>query len=334
MIKFGIVGHPEYIHFFALHECKKELEDLGLMYTEDKDVDFLLVHTYRVERDFLQKQADGNIPIILLERIAASNVHCRDLLRHPNVIGIVKESTYVDWKINNEPRYEGYYHLHILAKEYGLDKQHPEKVRIPKSSELTEKDMEKVDLWYNFEVYEMMDPFIYRTIDYNQKRDIDICFYGTTDYNRDSLTMHRKKCIEEMGKLKNCNAVYSNKRIKGKYKYVDTMVGSKISVSPWGLGAKCYRDFESIYAGSILLKPDTSFVRDRVDLYNLDNKYYITCKLDYSDLQEKVDWVKTNWDDLKDFRESARNRLLEYHKKESVARHIKKVIDGCLERRK
>jgi hypothetical protein len=97
-------------------------------------------------------------------------------------------------------------------------------------------------------------------------------------------------CVDQIQKLKNCSISCFSDRVSGKTRYVNCLFASKVGISPWGLGEKCYRDFEAMYCGCILIKPDTSFVRTYPDIY-LNNKTYIPCKIDFSDLQEKVDYI-------------------------------------------
>ncbi|UJR87124.1 glycosyltransferase [Sandaracinus amylolyticus] len=62
---------------------------------------------------------------------------------------------------------------------------------------------------------------------------------------------------------------------------------SKCCVSPFGFGEICWRDFEAILCGSLLLKPDMSHLETSPDLFR-PGETYVPLQWDYSDLEEKV----------------------------------------------
>ena len=63
---------------------------------------------------------------------------------------------------------------------------------------------------------------------------------------------------------------------------------SKIVYSPFGWGEVCFRDFEAIKAGAMLLKPDMSHLRTWPDIY-IPYETYIPVKWDGSDLLQKAE---------------------------------------------
>ena len=57
------------------------------------------------------------------------------------------------------------------------------------------------------------------------------------------------------------------------------------------------RDYESMMLGTIILKPSC----ERVDSYPkmmIENETYIPCNYDWSDLEEKIDYVLSNFKEL------------------------------------
>lgn len=90
----------------------------------------------------------------------------------------------------------------------------------------------------------------------------------------------------------------------------DLMVQTKIFVSPLGTGEACFKDYEAMYAGCVVIKPDCSHCETWPETY-LNDRTYIPCRWDYSDLQEKVDYVLNNWDSFREMRVSNRDMLLE-----------------------
>jgi hypothetical protein len=59
-------------------------------------------------------------------------------------------------------------------------------------------------------------------------------------------------------------------------------------LSPFGWGEVCFRDFEAIISGSLLLKPDMSHLKTWPDVY-IPYETYIPLKWDGSDIKEKAE---------------------------------------------
>lgn len=65
------------------------------------------------------------------------------------------------------------------------------------------------------------------------------------------------------------------------------------TLSPFGYGEVCLRDFEAVLNGSLLIKPDMSHLKTYPDIY-FPNETYIPLKWDGSDLLDTVDNILTN----------------------------------------
>ncbi len=70
-------------------------------------------------------------------------------------------------------------------------------------------------------------------------------------------------------------------------RYFADMERSRITFSPFGWGELCFRDFEAVRAGSLLLKPDMSHLATWPDIY-LPGETYVPVAWDGSDLEEKI----------------------------------------------
>jgi hypothetical protein len=79
--------------------------------------------------------------------------------------------------------------------------------------------------------------------------------------------------------------------------YANNLWNSKISLSPFGMGELCFRDLESMVFGTIIIKPSHKKV-DTIPNIMVDDETYIPCKYDWSDLDEKIDYVLSNFDEL------------------------------------
>lgn len=102
-------------------------------------------------------------------------------------------------------------------------------------------------------------------------------------------TLHRGSSLQALRALTNISYETGwNSRI-----YWETLRKSKVALSPFGMGELCVRDFEIIKGGSLLIKPSMDVVLTQPNIY-IPYETYIPCKLDWSDLAEKIEWVKDN----------------------------------------
>jgi hypothetical protein len=73
--------------------------------------------------------------------------------------------------------------------------------------------------------------------------------------------------------------------------YYQELYASKIVLSPFGWGEVCFRDFEAIISGSLLLKPDMSHIKTWPDVY-VPYETYVPVKWDGTDIIEKAEsWL-------------------------------------------
>ena len=81
--------------------------------------------------------------------------------------------------------------------------------------------------------------------------------------------------------------------------YYDKMYNSKIIMAPLGYGAMAPRDLESAMFGSILVKPDMSFIDSKPFIYE-DNETYIAVNYDWSNLEEKIDYILSDYSNIRE----------------------------------
>ncbi len=71
--------------------------------------------------------------------------------------------------------------------------------------------------------------------------------------------------------------------------YAQEMMDSRISVSPFGYGEICWRDFEAIAYGCLLFKPSMDHIECYPDIFQ-PFESYVPVNWDFSDLSEKLDY--------------------------------------------
>ena len=73
----------------------------------------------------------------------------------------------------------------------------------------------------------------------------------------------------------------------GKRAYMREMGQSRICFSPFGYGEVCWRDYEAVFSGALLLKPDMSHMRTDPDVF-VPNETYVPLRWDFTDLDDQV----------------------------------------------
>jgi len=144
-------------------------------------------------------------------------------------------------------------------------------------------------------------------------RPIDVCAMYSGYHSNSSdhgikndhyYTLHRGSSLQALRALTNisCETGWNSR------KYVEVLRKSKAALSPFGMGELCVRDFEIIQEGSLLIKPSMDLVLTRPNIY-IPYETYIPCKLDWSDLAEKIEWIKDNKGTCRDIANNAQELL-------------------------
>ena len=128
-----------------------------------------------------------------------------------------------------------------------------------------------------------------------------ISFRGSRKYSNIINAFQRIKTIEKL-KSKSVETEPIGYR-----KYLNELRNSMISVSPFGYGEICYRDFEIVLAGALLFKPSMDHLKTYPDFY-VENETYVSFNWDFSDFDEKIDDLIDNPDMIKKISSAAMDR--------------------------
>lgn len=79
----------------------------------------------------------------------------------------------------------------------------------------------------------------------------------------------------------------------GHHRFLSELRRSRICFSPFGYGEVCWRDFEAVLTGAVLLKQDMSHVLTDPDIF-VPNETYVPVRWDLSDFEEKVRWLASD----------------------------------------
>ncbi len=166
------------------------------------------------------------------------------------------------------------------------------------------------------------------TLPSSSKRHIDVHFVCNVGKfgNDDWYHRHRMQAVDAIAQLpadtrRLCVAIASDapvghgsvtQRGLKPSAYRRSFKQSKMVVSPLGYGEICYRDFEAIAAGCVLVKPEMGGVVSEPDLYVADETY-LPCRVDFADLDDVVAKALAEPQRLDHIATTARQRLIDYH---------------------
>lgn len=75
--------------------------------------------------------------------------------------------------------------------------------------------------------------------------------------------------------------------------YFRELYQSKVCFSPFGYGEVCWRDYEAVFSGALLIKPDMSHLDSRPDIFRA-YETYVPVRWDLADFEETVQYYLTN----------------------------------------
>jgi len=156
----------------------------------------------------------------------------------------------------------------------------------------------------------------------NRNRDVDACFCGWMEYGYPAISHHRELCVKTLESIINRNIFAKRGRVLNVGgPYEEMMLRSKSCISPWGYGESCHRDFEAMIHGAIIIKPDIDYVAAYPDIFRSDLSY-IKCQRDFSDLADRIDYVRGNPIKMKQMRQDAHWLVTEARKSSNIAKHL------------
>ena len=227
-----------------------------------------------------------NIPIIVCERTDPASSHLLSThtkahtlnTLHPHIhkfSAVFKNFVLTPRSLYNHPTILSRYHYSVLRQlhpEYHDD--HPETPSNTLSPDVYQRVYPVP--WHRRSSFlgTSFEPLRTKTIDFAQTRPIDVMCSVSTRFGS-YYHFHRQRCRDIL-RILPCK---TELRELDKKRYLEAMKQSKICVSPYGLGEFGYRDYEAIYCGALLIKPDCSHVETWPNIYQHDT--YIPCKPDF-----------------------------------------------------
>ena len=234
----------------------------------------------------------------------------------PYVKKYVKKQFYKDKSLYKKNFFRGRYYADFYQKKFSLEKNINSETHL-----LTDKYLSKLVLGWNIGVGNYFDILnrskyekylcILKSLKSNnlkglyeyclgfnkpQKKlnDVYYNFNLRNDDEKKSIHFQRNKVTEIM----NDHFKLENYRLDHK-EYLKRLQESKISIGAFGWGEVCYREFEAIKMGAAIIFPCMDYIETWPNIYR-DNHSYVSYKLDFSNLIDKINLVSND----KNFRES------------------------------
>tara|TARA_R100001015_G_C4616410_1_gene172558 strand:+ start:521 stop:1552 length:1032 start_codon:yes stop_codon:yes gene_type:complete len=173
--------------------------------------------------------------------------------------------------------------------------------------------------------------------EYNSNKKYDVCgmfqYPLKTDVFEHGLlqTTYYNNCRKPVYDFINTTTHSACKLVDGQRipekEYLQNMYDSKIIFSPYGYGAYgAPRDVQSAQLGSVLIKPDMDWINTTPNMY-VDGETYIACKHDFSDLEEKVDYVLSDYKNIQEhIISNFRKKLTEIYNPVHLVKHMYEVF--------
>ena len=138
---------------------------------------------------------------------------------------------------------------------------------------------------------------------------------------------HRKKLMDTLGDRYKIASLVDGKRIPIE-EYYQKMYSSKIIMAPLGYGEMAPRDLESAMFGSVLMKPDVSYILSEPFIYE-DDETYIAVNYDWSNLEEKIDYVLSDYNNIRErLVQNMRKKFIEKYNLQNLVLHMYDVLSN------
>ena len=88
------------------------------------------------------------------------------------------------------------------------------------------------------------------------------------------------------------------------------------------------RDLESAMFGSVLLKPDMSYILSEPFIYE-DDKTYVAVNYDWSNLEEKIDYVLSDYNNIREkLVQNMRKKFIEKYNLQNLVLHMYDILSN------
>jgi len=297
------------------NKIDKYLNTINIVRIIDNDNKYINFKYSIIKSIYYKKEIECNLSIDEIFKVCKSHSYFKNIIKNnENILHLfygdtIKYKT-VNIKIDNTNNIQSEYlhsfiykkYLVILEEERVIHKINKLHFKITKRISKFKYRLEKDDInsFYNT----TSNKYIIQLCDLIKvKKKYDVFCVNN---KKDGLQgLDREKCKKIIRNMKNIISVTDD--YLNNFEYYKKLIQSKICIACWGWGEWVHLDANAFYSGTILIKPDTDYVKTYPDLYQ-NGKTYIACKPDYSDLQEIIENILENYEMYNDM--IMKNKLL------------------------
>lgn len=341
--KFSENGYG--FNFFSSHDDKKLVEQ-DVIIVDSRYLRSEIVHKKNfpdksfIKEVFHKLKAKG-IKIVLFDNKDGTGSDQFDLIKYVDVF--VKKQVLKDRE--QYLKNKGGYSFRPFAEKYDLSEkahlnylsfhdsytpcpaEHLHKIKVGWNIGMSDYRFFPFDRFYSTSLKNWFN-FIYKEPNFNRdyaEKSIDTTFRGKVSNKKEVYSFQRNKVIELLKKSSNENFVTGPPI--SKRKYLSELKLSKTCISPYGYGEICYRDFEAIISGCVIIKPDMSHLETYPDIYK-KNETYVPVEIDMSDLESTLRKVLENYNDYIPIIEKVQKDFLHaIHGFDAFQSHFEKIIE-------
>lgn len=135
---------------------------------------------------------------------------------------------------------------------------------------------------------------------------------------------YRQHCLDLLAAWPGRRRVTGTTRI-GYRRYLAELALSRIAVSPFGWGELCFRDYEAVCLGALLVKPSMSHLETSPDIF-IENETYVPVRWDLSDLTEVCEHYLSHPDEAKRIIRAAQDVLSRYYEDDGFVENIRRML--------
>ena len=214
----------------------------------------------------------------------------RDLLEASNLLGLIKISRYSNRDTYNCVTVDTSHHARLIGEVHATSMAAGSDAPV---SPISESAYSRIRLGVGYWGFDQCGPLIATSdVELAGRRPIDVFCAHSVDYICPAISWHRQVVLDQLARIPGLKTVVGRGRVFLDENYRELLMRSRICVSPWGWGETCIRDYEALLAGCVLIKPRTDFIDSSLPL---DERHYVACRPDFSDLQQRIGEVLDDW---------------------------------------
>lgn len=167
---------------------------------------------------------------------------------------------------------------------------------------------------------------------FHSARDIDIfCRLSLGSMQQQEwYSFYRRAAVQALQPLRSdynvvAKAGFIETGLVARRQYLKELKRSQIVFSPFGWGETCWRDFEAVCCGCLLVKPSMAHIVTKPNIF-IEGETYVSVRWDLADLEEKCRYYLENPDEAARIVENARQVYRAYFKKQTFVQQIRQIL--------